>query len=137
MKKNIYLLLIQTLIFFQFCVPKDDPARWNEHSTILFNNNSARNILIDASHNYPDTSLYSTFACNCSDVKPHTSCSCMTRHGWESEIRRNKHRIIIFFVYDLDTLRKYGPDICKKEYKILKRYELTQQMIENSNWTIN
>jgi len=39
-------------------------------------------------------------------------------------------------VYSIDTLNHYSFEQIREEYKILKRYELSVEELENSDWIV-
>jgi hypothetical protein len=129
----ISYLLIFCLVSVSGCINKI-PEDEIEHLTIV--NNSQRNIGLDVSFQFPDTTLSVVSNRDCSEILPQTVCYAKTRHGWKSEIQRNDYGVIILFISDNDTIRKYGGDVWREQYLVLKRYELTEQDLEAMNWTI-
>lgn len=99
-------------------------------------NNSNHKIVVDDSYAYPDTSLNIKSSPCDGDILPNQTGEALSLHGWKGDISSNSHGVLILFLSDRDTIRKYGADIWISEYKILKRYELTIDYLERNNWTI-
>lgn len=124
------------VLCFVICSGCGDRIPEDEIPIIDFLNNSTHTVLISLSVNYPDTSLIETSDVSCSEVPPYSKCEAKSLHGWKDKIASNEQGVLLFFIFDLDTLKKYGADFCREEYLILKRYELTEANLESIHWTI-
>lgn len=129
----LFYLLIFCSVFLSACKEQISDEEIKQLTII---NNSNHSVDCHVSYIYPDTSMSYMTDCDCSEILPHTECSAKTRYGWKSAIQRNKHGVIIFFISDNDTIKKYGIDAWKGQYLILKRYELTYDDLKRSNWSI-
>ncbi len=104
---------------------------------IKFVNNSTSTLYIAYSVVFPDTAIRTVYDI-CNEIEPYSNCLSYNTDGdnWDVEFRRNNSGILLFFVFDADTIGKYGFTTCKNEYKILKRYQYSKDDIENLNRTI-
>jgi hypothetical protein len=104
---------------------------------IKFVNNSASTLYIAYSIIFPDTAIQTVYDI-CNEIEPLSDCLSYNTEGdnWDKEFRRNSSGILLFFVFDADTIGKYGFATCKSEYKILKRYQYSKYDIENVDRTI-
>lgn len=100
-------------------------------SYIQIYNNSNHSIIANYSKEYPDTSLNIIYSI--CELQPFSNCESYM----EYEFKINSHDTLQIFITDVDTLKKYGIDTCKQEYKILKRYDLSMKELEDMNWIVN
>jgi hypothetical protein len=133
MKKNIFLIGLILIIFvLNFC----DSGLSKYTYEITFINKSNHRIRFDYSYSYPDTSLTEIFATSCNNISPNTTVNCHSDIVWEDAFGHNHVKTLCFFITDRDTVDKYGIDVCRQEYKILKRYDYSLNSLEKKNWTI-
>ena len=94
-------------------------------------NNSNTDIYYLPSFSYPDTLLKQ------SEYPP--AGYKILKHS-EEEIPAtplfDMNKTLIIFIFDADTIENVPWDTIVKNYYILKRYEVTEQDLENLNWTI-
>lgn len=128
---NIILLLVlgSFLGIFSNCSKEDT------HITIGFNNKTAKNIEINVSYNYPDTSItYESFRGGYI-AKPYTRTP--LNREWEKEIELySESGVVMLFLFDSDTMRVYGKEGVIEGYKILKRYDLSLKELDSLNWEL-
>ncbi|MCD4792612.1 MAG: hypothetical protein K8R54_05215 [Bacteroidales bacterium] len=131
--KIFYYLINLILLFLISC---DGRELKDENFQIQFINNSKHKILLSCSYNYPDTSLTETTSTGCGNIEPYSTENCQNNISWQNAYSHNEFKILCFFVWDIDTIEKYGADICREEYKILKRYDYSLESLEEMNWII-
>lgn len=120
--KKIFILFFG-LYTISNCVP-------DKGTYIQIYNNSNHTIIANYSEEYPDTSLNIIYSI--CELQPFTNCESYMHY----EFKINSHDTLQIFITDVDTLKKYGIDTCKQEYKILKRYDLSIEDLEQMNWKI-
>jgi hypothetical protein len=115
-----------------YCCDPDDVGE-----PIKFVNNSVSTLYITYSVDFPDTSIGTIYDI-CNEIEPHSNCLSYNTDGdnWDKEFKKNSNDILLFFIFDADTIGKYGLATCKSEYKILKRYQYSKNDIENLDRTI-
>ena len=57
-------------------------------------------------------------------------------YSYEFDIEGGLDKICVF-ILSQDTINKYTWDEIRDEYKIIKRYDLTEKNIKDMNWKIN
>lgn len=137
--KQIILLFISlfSVQLLSSCIK--DAALPGDIGVIKINNNSSENIELDYSNSYPDTSLKTNNLgdCDCGKIKPKSTCECNSRYGWKDHIKTMcKGGKLMLFIFNKDTINKYSWDTVVSKYKVSKRFELSIEDLENSNWTI-
>lgn len=55
---------------------------------------------------------------------------------FEGAINANPEGIIMYFIYDANTLETVPWDMVVKNYLILKRYDLSLEDLQGMDWTI-
>jgi len=90
---------------------------------------------------YPDTLLKQDTLKDYSltHVKPHSHIAHGT-HFNHREIKKGNipyyNDTLMFFVFSRDTLSKYSWEEIKRDYKILKRYDITGRQLNEMGWII-
>lgn len=93
---------------------------------------------------YPDTLLKDTFSTSTVmrfivNVPPHNSRGIETSFN-HREIKKGmipyESDTLMFFLFSTDTLKKYSWDEIKRDYKILKRYDITGRELNALDWTL-
>ena len=105
----------------------------NNVSYVKCTNNSQRTLVLYYSIDYPDTSFNKIYRCNCDAIMPLTNCDCGNEFGWNYS---NKLDLLLFYLWDKDTINKYGFENCRSNEKTLKKYKYSVNELENLNWTI-
>jgi hypothetical protein len=95
-------------------------------------NNSSNKIRCYASYNFPDTSLNLTKP-PLHLIEPNSYTKIDSRKEWDKVLPKDTIEI---FIFSEDTLLKYDWDIVRKEYKILKRFDLNINEIGKSSNTV-
>lgn len=59
-------------------------------------------------------------------------------HGklYDEYLMKNPNKIFRVFVFESDTIKKYGWEKAQKEYMILKRFDINLEYIKYNNWII-
>lgn len=138
MRKYIQLLLL--FVGFVSCEP------WGGMHGMQVENNSDLEISFYSysllyGQFYPDTILKQDTLkdYSLSHVKPHSHIWMGTGFTYR-EIKKGNipyyNDTLMFFVFSRDTLRKYSWEEIKRDYKILKRYDITGRQLNDQNWTI-
>jgi hypothetical protein len=126
-------------LFFGIIFVSSTCVRDNEncHRTLILINDSDKAIYFHPSSSYPDTL---TLDYNPSEAGNDFK---IEKNSFKKDIYRSciEGKFLIankirYFIYDAQTLETTPWDTVKKNYMILKRYELTLQDLENMNWTI-
>jgi hypothetical protein len=100
----------------------------NQHRYIYINNNSTNNIYYRFSFAYPDTSLKNSDPNNYkvnADEQVFTSASCFAFNN-----------TIQLFIMAASIVENEPWDTIVANNKVLKRYQFTEQLLQNDNWTI-
>lgn len=142
MRKYCQLLLF---VVFVSCEP------WGGEQGMLIENNSDLEISFYSYSLLPISRLYGEFYpdtllkqdtlkdYSLSHVKPHSHIWVGTGFNYR-EIKKGNipyyNDTLMFFVFSRDTLKKYSWEEIKKNYKILKRYDITGRQLNDQNWTI-
>lgn len=125
--KIVSLLLLGILISAHKCTHLDNKL------TIV--NNSNRGIYTYTDFAYPDT-LLNGHMVTTSIIPPRGEGNHLISAKWESNVSCLKDSILIIVVLDTDTLQKYGWERVRKDYNILKRYDLTLEELETKQWKV-
>lgn len=89
---------------------------------------------------YPDTVLQQdTIELSLIHVPPHSRKAFETGFNHRN-IKRGmipyESDTLMFFLFSTDTLRKYSWEEIKRDYKILKRYDITGKELNKCDWTL-
>jgi hypothetical protein len=104
--------------------------------------NKSQNVVdIELQYNYPDTLILDSVSVDHVDtIGPNITRKAVTNslnRGWKSHISHlNSHNTIMVFFYSPDTLKKYSWEKIRQDYKVLKRYDLTTDQLEQMDWTV-
>jgi hypothetical protein len=128
MKITIFFIFLLFFTYFFTSCHKDDVNK------ITFQNNSTRTIKLMFSTEYPDTSFVSIEDCSCGTVLPATKCDCKSNFAWNDA---NSSNILIFYIWDRDTINKYGFYHCLITERILRKYQYSVDELKNMNWTFS
>lgn len=102
-------------------------------------NNSGRAIYVEKSYTFPDTSIppgspmISPIATR---VEPGKELGIPILCCWEAKLEEVPSHMVMLFVFDADTVDLLPWDRVRREYKILRRYDLTIEDLRQLNWTI-
>ena len=121
------------LLFTISCIDKE-----NCHDNIYIKNNSDKAIYFDKSYVYPDTTLRDDGLIQDPTnykVEKYSENRSVTRGCYEG-IMQSSYPIIMFFIYDAETLETTPWDTVAKNHLVLKRYDLSLADLERLNWTI-
>jgi len=131
----IFTITVWMVLLASSCNKEDE----NCHKRINIVNNSDSAIYYYLSFRYPDTlTLYPnptsdphTFLIEHNSEKRDFYMGC-----FEGAINANPEGIIMYFIYDANTLETVPWDTVVKHYMILKRYELSVEDLISTNWTV-
>jgi hypothetical protein len=133
MKKIINISLLFVLGSLISCGDKN-PFLERVYS-IKMANNTPRNVTGFYQTNYPDTTIPINLP-RLLGIKPFDYTVIDSKQKWEEVIAEIPGRKLSIFVLSSDTVNTYSWDVIRTQYKILKRYDLSLQDLQNSNWTI-
>jgi len=140
MKMNFIVLIITILLLNQACGDKEE----NCHKTITFKNISNNSLYVVGSTFYPDSSIYSGIPNPVLDPT-HTKVfpeETNTRVLWGRDCIELAFKDLIpsdtmmVYVFDAHLLETTPWDSVKANYMVLKRFDLSIEDLENSNWII-
>jgi hypothetical protein len=111
----------------------------NCHDSVEIINNSENPIYFERSQRFPDTlTLYPNPSLDpvYRKINSHTRKNDIIRDCFETEFKLNDKGIIMYYLFDANTLETTPWDTIVKKYMILKRYDLSLQDMQNLNWTM-
>lgn len=127
-------LLILTVILCR-CVDRHENENCHKHVTIINNTNNAiyyiasGRIFPDTLTLYPNPTGNQYYRIEASSIKKDMYRYCLE---YDFEIQR----IWMYFIFDAHLLETTPWDTVVKKYMILKRYDLTLEDMQKSDWTI-
>jgi hypothetical protein len=133
------IILINFLVIMTFAFSCKDHMEGKYF--ITFNNHSTRSVMIidglkDSKMNYyPDTLLPSTEPFLI-EVAPNDFGKIISSIKWTEVINNIPSDTLSIYVFDSDTIRFYDWSKIKSDYKVQKRYDLSLEDMQKSNWTI-
>lgn len=130
----VYILLLMVVCG---CPDKD---KFNPDSILTIVNNSSADILYyDVFGKYPDTTLMEAFPFyDDTQYNPFvvTSMSLRSQKGeWIAQFNETTTPMMLY-LFSRDTIDQVPWENIRDEYKILRRYDLTKEMLDSLNWTI-
>ena len=90
-------------------------------------------VCLYSSYKYPDTLLDSQKPNMFYTIMPNSFIYLDSKDKWEEVLPKD---VIIIYILDKDTVDTYSWEKIRDEYKILKRFDLSIEDLENSNWII-
>jgi hypothetical protein len=127
-----YSCLILFSLIFLFSRCQEDE---NCHKSVAIVNNSDNSIYFYLSFSYPDTALYLNTTNNAYfKIEKHSHKIEQYRRCLEGDYSYTPK--IMCFIYDAQTIESTSWDSVKTKYLVLKRYDLTLQNFDSTNWTI-
>jgi len=137
---NLKLLVLLVLASFIF-VGCPDRDKFNPDSIIIINNNSNIDIMYDYLFSrFPDTTLIPGglpfYNANLYGIALIKAMSSKTVQGEFIDIFKRDSAPIMLFLFSRDTIDQVPWEKIRDEYKILRRYDLTKEMLDSLNWTI-
>ena len=126
MKSTYLIILFSIVLNIQGCWEREFYCFWVE-------NNSDYDIVlhynfIDAKHIYPDTLFSIEVSADKRLIRAHST----HKHNYFAErledyVHKMPKDTLSFFFFHADTLEKYPLEILQRDYKILRRYDLSSQ----------
>lgn len=142
-KYYICLLVVSSIFLNVSCTSKGNGAMDRRLRIV---NNSSDTIVPNLSCFYPDTSLLVNFNVKQTNlvidtinniITPQNNIILQVAGTWEYIFARDiPSDTLEIFIYNLNILRTVNNDTIVKKYLILKRYELSLDSLEKSNWII-
>jgi hypothetical protein len=132
--------LVATLLFAFLGCPFPDKDKFNPDSTLTIVNKSNRDILYyDVFGKHPDTSLVEFFPFyDQTQYIPFVvkSMSSRPQEGeWIAQFNES-NKPMMLFIFSRDTIDHVPWDKIRREYNVLRRYDLTKANLDSLNWTI-
>lgn len=89
-------------------------------------------------HAYPDTTLHkeNDVFVSFGDIMPFAGTSTGGSRSWESKFEEIPSDTLSFYFFHSDTLAKYPWEEIRKDYKVLKRYDLSIEDIQMLDYEI-
>jgi len=134
--KYLFMLLMGIVLLSATC---SDNNKENCHYRVAIENNSDRDIYFSPSGRYPDTLTLDPNPVSAGDyykVGRNTTGKHLYRDCIEYDFKANPSGIIMYFIYDAQTLETVPWDTVVKNYMVLKRYDLSLENLQQMNWTI-
>ena len=138
--KNILLALLTftTLVSCEYHNTADC------HQIITVVNNTDRHLYVSGSYDYPDTLAFKyspnpklDYAHNKVGAMGKNKVAFADRSCWEAKIaKRAASGVVMFYVFDGETLEKTPWDTIKKNNMYLYRYDLRLEDMEERGWQI-
>jgi len=131
--KKLQLLRLITFLFFMILVVNCDPD--NRKMKII--NNSSSGIYYNDSYMYPDTTLRiddNPSSLSRLLLSPGETVSNPRRGSWEG-VFENIDTLMIF-IFDEATVKTVPWDTIRKNYMILKRYDLSYEDLVKMEWRV-
>lgn len=129
-----YIAILLSCIFFMASTCKNLPLAERYYSIEIINNSNQKIYFFD-SQNFPDTSL-TVDKPYFSGAVAHSTGSIDKTQEWQDIISSIPSDTLTIFILSNDTVNTYPWETIRGTYNILKRYDLSLQDLENSNWTI-
>ncbi len=136
LKSNIMvrIFFVLSVLFFTFlksCVPPFDVAY-----SFYLENNTNEILGFVVSEKYPDTLIYNNYE-NLCGLKENST----TPYDVEVELEEYFDSLpadtLSIFFFSMDTISYYGWETVKKDYKILKRCDISYEDLQSQDWTIS
>lgn len=134
--KFIYLKVLLALCLFSSC----EEAKFTVYS-IIIKNKSNHNIQFFVARPgseflYPDTTL-PTKKVGGPVILPSLSGYVDSSIKWEKQYAKLPSDKMSIYIFDSDTLKKYDWEDVRLNYRILKRYDLTLQDLQSTDFYVN
>jgi hypothetical protein len=104
-------------------------------------NNTAKYLYYYDIFTYPDTSFGAVNIPEVKDnyqIKPNSERSIPTQVSWERIFEKElRSDTLSIFIFDEDVINNIPWDTIRKNYLILKRYDLSYEDIDKLDWTIS
>lgn len=100
-------------------------------------NNSPEIVNYFYQNKYPDTTLPLSIP-DLNGIRPNDYSfeDLSSRREWEDAFATSPSGTVSFFFLSVDTLSMYSWQTIRSQYKILKRYDVRLQDLDNSNWQL-
>lgn len=119
-----------------------DREKFNPDSIIIIENNSNNDIMAYfVFRRFPDTTLVKSGSSPFLDAKQYELALIkandinQTPDEWIARFEKDSVPIMLF-LFSRDTIDQVPWEKIRDEYKILRRYDLTKELLDSLNWTI-
>lgn len=132
--KLVLLAYLQLVLMSSSC--KKESSYYDYRLKIV--NKSDKIIYADFYQSYPDTtlSIYSHFDDTSAKAFPNETISLIRGGSWESAFNSEIKQKLEIFIYDAKTIENLPWETIKKNYLVLKRYDLSLGDLQKMDWTI-
>jgi len=132
--KIMFIICTQLVLMSNSC--KKDSSYYDYRLKVV--NKSDKTIYADFYQSYPDTTLGLHSHFDNATVKAATNGTITLVRGgtWENAFKEDIHQKLMVFIFDASVVDNTPWDTIKKKYLILKRYDLSLDDLQKSNWTV-
>ena len=128
MKPTSLILCLFLILIVSGCPTSHTPYTYKMYNNAGYDIFAGYGLKSSAPHFYPDTSFEKLV--NYRLIKSHSFNAHDEKHPLEETIQRETPRdTVSIFYFHADTVSKYPWDIIQRDYKILRRYDLSPQDI--------
>lgn len=130
-------ILISTLAIILLAISCDKDKSY----TIKVENNSLKGIQVTAGSpgygmfSYPDTTLPIKKP-SLTYIEANDYNYLINRFKWEEEIPKLLKDTLSIYFFNADTINAYGWDKIQSNYKVMRRYDLSVQDLQKTNWIV-
>ena len=135
--KTIKIILITISTIFVMLSSCDTNNKYFD-TRLKVINNSDKAIYADFYQSYPDTTLSKLFhfANSAHKVMPHETFTLGRGGTWEQAFQEQIYQKLLVYIFDAVVVDNTPWDTIRKNYLILKRYELTLKELDSLNFKI-
>lgn len=131
---NKFRLIIY--LFFLFAVSScEDFLPFDQVNCIWIKNESNQLVHFLVGYNYPDTTIPDAYNKR-KGVSTNSKTSYDSKEKWKDVFKALPSDTLSVFIFSIDDLNKYDWQTVRKEYKILKRYDVSLQDLERLEYLL-
>jgi hypothetical protein len=134
MKKNNWIILILSLIILS---ASSCESTYYDHRLKLYNN-SEKTLYATYYQSFPDTALgqHSFSYSPNRRINPGETFTLSRGGTWETAFKEQINEKLMIFVFDANVVENTPWDTIRKNYIILKRYDLSLEDLERLDWMV-
>jgi hypothetical protein len=137
MNRILFLILSLIAVCNIGSTCKKNKSNCHRYFTVKNNSNKAIYFIWHADTavsllNYPPGASPVDYKCEANNQKIYFSRSC-----FEAIINNTSNKMLNVFIFNAETIETVSWDTIKKNYMLLKRYDLTKAQLDSANWIIN